>query len=90
MEIIVIEKSKNKIIFELKGEDHTFSNALKDALMKTKHVEIATYDVEHPLVSSPRFIVETDGADPVKCLQDAAKTLQKEIGSLRDSVKKLK
>ena len=90
MNIDVVEQKKNKIIFELKGEDHTFSNALKDALLKTKHVEIATYDIEHPLVSSPRFIVETDGADPVKVLQDAVKTLEKELSKTRDAVKKLK
>lgn len=90
MEIKVIEQKKNKIIFELVEGTHTFSNALKDALMKNKHVEIVTYDVDHPLVSHPQFILETDGEDPLKVLTDAAKKLQKELDEFRDEVKKIK
>lgn len=90
MEVKIIEQSKKKIMFELVGEDHTFSNALKDALKKNKHVEVVSFNVDHPLISSPVFIVETDGEDPKKVLLESTKKLQKDISDLRKEVEKIK
>ncbi|MBS3112793.1 DNA-directed RNA polymerase subunit L [Candidatus Woesearchaeota archaeon] len=83
MEIRVIEESKNKIVFELKGENHTFCNALKDMLLNEKEVSIASYKIEHPLIGEPEFIIETKGKEPKKVLEIAAKNLQKELASFR-------
>ena len=88
MELNVIEQSKGKLIFELKVEDHGFCNVLKDELNKDKHVKGATYNIEHPLVSEPRFVVETDGADPKKVLTDAAKRLSKTVDKFKTQYKK--
>lgn len=90
MEIKIIEKSKNKLKFELVGEDHTFSNLLKDALKSIKHVEIATYSVDHPLISNPEFLIQTDGEDPIKCLNDAAKSMQKTLSEMQKDAEKIK
>ena len=38
MEFIVIEESKTKLVFELKGETHTFCNLLKEELQTIKGV----------------------------------------------------
>ena len=83
MEIRVIEESKNKIVFELKGENNTFCNALKDMLLNEKEVSIASYKIEHPLIGEPEFIIETKGKEPKKVLEIAAKNLQKELASFR-------
>jgi len=77
MEINVVESKKNKIIFELKGASHTLCNALKNELWNDDKVKTATYSIRHPLVSEPKFIVETDGAEPKKVLTAAAQRLSK-------------
>ena len=78
MEIIVLENVKNKLQFELKGESHSFCNVLKEELWNDDAVKISAYSIRHPLVGSPRFIVETNGKKtPAEAVQDAVKRLGK-------------
>lgn len=77
MDIDIIESKKNKFVFELKGASHTICNPLKNELWNDKHVKVATYSIRHPLVSEPKFIIETDGEDPKKVLIAAAQRLEK-------------
>lgn len=80
MELKIIEEEKNKLIVELKGEDHTFCNAIKAELWNDKHVKAAAYNIEHPMVGEPKLIVETDGKeDPKDALVAAAKRLKKTV-----------
>ena len=79
MEIGIVEDKKNRLVFDLKGEDHTFCGFLKQELLTDDHVKVATYTINHPLVGVPRFILETDGQDPKKTLKDAAKRLSKNL-----------
>ncbi len=90
MEIKIIEEKKNKIIFEIKGEGHTLCNALRKELWQDDKVKIAAYDIAHPQVGEPRFILETSGEDPKKALQAAVKRLQKIMDKVKDEAKKLK
>ena len=83
MEIKVLEQKKNKLIIELKGETHSFCNALKKELWNDKHIKAAGYNIEHPLVGVPQIIIETDGKDPKKALIDAAGRLKKSFDSLK-------
>lgn len=78
MEIKVIENKKNRFVFELIGEGHSFCNALKKELWKDKHVKAAGYSIKHPLVGIPKVVVETDGKkSPKAALKDASKALKK-------------
>jgi DNA-directed RNA polymerase subunit L len=45
MELRVIEKEPTMLSIEIAGEDHTFMNVLKGALLETDGVTAATYDV---------------------------------------------
>jgi DNA-directed RNA polymerase subunit L len=45
MELRVIEKEAEMISIEVAGEDHTFMNVLKGALLETEGVSAATYDM---------------------------------------------
>ena len=76
MEIKTITDEKNMLVFEIKGASHGFCNILKEKLLEDDHVKIATYKVEHPLVNIPRFMVETDGADPRKTILSAVSKLK--------------
>lgn len=90
MELKVVEKSKKKIVFDLIGADHTFSSALKKELWNDKSIKISAYNIEHPLIGIPRFIIETDDKDPEKALLDAVKRLQKKNEQFLEGVKKIK
>ncbi len=87
MEINILEDKKNKLIFEIKGEDHTISNMLRKELWTDSHVKAAAYNIDHPLVGQPKFILQTDGEDPRKVLQAAAKRIQKQLAKFKDDVK---
>jgi DNA-directed RNA polymerase subunit L len=89
MDFKIIEESKDKLVFELEGETHTFCNALKRELQETKGVTVATYKIDHPLVGIPKFQIETKGVDPKKALKDALKTLKKKVSEFEKAVKGL-
>jgi DNA-directed RNA polymerase subunit L len=90
MELKVVENNKKRLVFDLVGADHTFSGALKKELWNDKSVKVSAYNVEHPLIGIPRFIVETDDKDPKKVLLDAVKRLEKKNESLLEDAKKIK
>ena len=75
MEIKIIEESKKKLIFKMKGENHTLANLLEKELWNDKDVTAAGYHVDHPLVGVPRMIIEAP--DPRKALEKAIKGLKK-------------
>ena len=89
MEFIVLEESKDKLVFQLKGESHTFCNALKEALHQVKGVEIATYKIDHPLIGIPKFLIETKGVEPKKALKEALKGLKKKAEEFKKEIQKL-
>lgn len=91
MELSIIEETPKKLVFELKGQSHTLCNSLKDKLWDSKHVKVATYNIAHPLVGTPKIVVETDGeAKPRKVISDAAESLKKDIAEFRQELKKFR
>ncbi|MBR9683812.1 DNA-directed RNA polymerase subunit L [Candidatus Woesearchaeota archaeon] len=89
MELNVLEESNKRMVFELKGETHSFCNALKESLWKVKGVEIASYRIEHPLVGVPKFLIETKGIAPREALKKAVAELRKMGTEFKKEVKKL-
>lgn len=92
MKITVLEESKNKVMFTLKGESHTLCNALKDILARDRKVTVATYFVSHPDIDEPTFILETSGtAAAKKVLLDAIEKLKDENETfLKEFLKEIK
>ena len=80
MELRVIDKTDEELRIEVDGEDHTFMNVLKGALLETAGVEAATYDVNpeqsggqtEPILS----IKAEEGTDPLEALGTAAGRVQ--------------
>ena len=89
MEFNVLEEDKNKLVFELKGETHTFCNLLKKELQEHKDVVSASYRIEHPLVGIPTFLLETKGNEPRKVLKAALNSLKKKTENFSKEVKSL-
>ena len=75
MELRVIDKTDGELEIEVAGEDHTFMNVIKGALLETEGVSAATYDM-NPEQSGgqtdPILAVKTEGRDPIDALEDAA------------------
>lgn len=89
MELVVIEESKTRLVFDLKGEDHTFCNLLKVELNEDKDVKAATYAIAHPLIGVPQFIIETaSGKTPRKAVSDALGRMKKTFASFKKAVEK--
>ncbi|MEK6861125.1 MAG: DNA-directed RNA polymerase subunit L [Nanoarchaeota archaeon] len=89
MELNILENTKNRLKFELKGEGHTFCNALKKELWSDNNIEISGYHIEHSLVSEPAFTIETSKGDPKTVLLKAVERLRKRNKELREFFKKL-
>jgi len=77
MKLNVLEDKKNRFVFELEGEDHTFCNFLVKELQKISDVNIATYGILHPLRRIPKIIIETKKQDPRNALKTALKNMKK-------------
>ncbi len=76
MKIKVLKKSSSELKIEIEGENHTFCNALQKVLLEDDTIEMAGYDLPHPLTSSPIVYVHTKGNQkPATALKKAAKKL---------------
>ncbi|WP_129115193.1 DNA-directed RNA polymerase subunit L [Halegenticoccus tardaugens] len=89
MELRVIEKTDEELRIEIAGEDHTFMNVLKGALLETEGVAAATYDM-NPEQSGgqtdPILSVKTEGGvDPLDAVAEASRRIQGTTGDLRDA-----
>ena len=91
MELSIIEETPKKLVFEVKGQDHTLFNLIKSKLWLNKHVKVATYTIAHPLIGVPRMVVETDGeAKPRKAVSDASEAARKDVAELKQELKKFR
>ncbi len=73
MKVNVLKKTDNELKIELVGADHGLCNLLQKKLLEERSVDMAGYDVPHPLASSPVIYVRTKGATkPVEALKKAA------------------
>ncbi len=89
MELVVIEETKTRLVFDLKGEDHTFCNLLKTELNEDKDVKVATYAIAHPLIGVPQFTIETaSGKTPRKAVSEALSRMKKIFTSFKKAVEK--
>jgi len=77
-----IKESGNELEFELQGEDHTFAGVLVTKLLGNKEVEIAQYDIPHPLIGQPTFYIKTKKGKPRDVLKTTLKDLKKDIKGL--------
>ena len=89
MELRVIEKSETELSIEIAGEDHTFMNVLKGALLETEGVSAATYDM-NPEQSGgqtdPILTVKTEAdVDALDAIEAGAERVVEKSESLREA-----
>jgi len=89
MDLRVIEKDENALSIEIAGEDHTFMNVLKGALLETDGVAAATYDM-NPEQSGgqtdPVLTIKTeDGTDALDALEAGTDRVIEKADALSDA-----
>ena len=90
MEIKVLEQEDNRIKFALEGAGHTFCNNLKHQLYSDDSVQVAAYKVDHPLVSTPTFIIQKKGNKKLATiLTDVAKGIKEDNKAFSKALSKL-
>ena len=84
MFIRILQETSNEISIEIQGEGHTFCNAFQKVLLEDDTVEVAGYNIQHPLISNPILYVRTkEKREPRKALFDAVSKLQERIGTFQ-------
>jgi DNA-directed RNA polymerase subunit L len=79
MKVKVIKKTGNELKIEIEGSSHGLCNMLQKRLLEDKEVEIAGYDVPHPLAASPVIYMRMKGdAKAEDALVRAAKKVQEQ------------
>ena len=84
MKVNVLKKTSNELKIEVEGAGHTLCNLLQKKLLEEEDVDLAGYDVPHPLASNPLIYVRTKGkVKPEQVLRNAlekARDMNKEFG----------
>jgi len=89
MRVKILEKKPNELKMEIEGEGHTFCNVLQKALLEDDTVEMAAYDIPHPLISNPVVYVRTRGRRrPEIALRKAAEKIREQSEDFRTAFAK--
>jgi len=89
MKIKLLKRTPNELKIEVEGESHTLCNVLQKALLEDDTIEMAGYNVPHPLVDSATVYVHTKGQRrPEAAVQEATKKILSQSKEFRKSFEK--
>jgi len=89
LKVKVLKKAANELKIEVEGAGHGLCNLLQKKLLEDNRVDLAGYDVPHPLASNPVIYVRMKGASkPEDALIKAAEKALKENGTFSKELKK--
>jgi DNA-directed RNA polymerase subunit L len=84
LKVKVLKKAGNELKIEVEGASHGLCNLLQKKLLEDKRVDLAGYDVPHPLASNPVIYVRTKGAakpeDALVTAAEKAREVNKAFG----------
>lgn len=91
MQLNVLESEAKRAVVELTGTDHTVLLLVRDQLEQDPDVKLVTFAVDHPLVGTPKLIVETTRKKPQTAILDAIAALREQLADVEKQLdKKLK
>lgn len=89
MEIDLLEEEGKKLKIKVIGEGHSFCNALRKELHQDENVEMAAYNIDHPLVAEPVMHVKTsDDGSPREALIKASDSLAEDYAEVGEKLEK--
>jgi len=84
-----LKRTSNELKIEIEGEGHTLCNLLQKALLEDDTIEMAGYNVPHPLVDSAVVYVHTKGKRrPEVAVKEATEKILIRNKDFRKSFKK--
>jgi DNA-directed RNA polymerase subunit L len=76
LKVNVLKRTENELKIEVEGAGHTLCNLLQKKLLEDENVDMAGYDIPHPLASNPIVYVRTKGGvTPEQALRRAVEKL---------------
>lgn len=89
MKIKVLKKEGKELRIEIEGAGHALCNLLQRKLLEDKSVDMAGYDVPHPLASNPVIYVRMKGSvKPETALKKAAEKARETNEAFRKELEK--
>lgn len=74
MKVKVLKRTQNELKLEVEGIRHALCNVLQKRLLENENVDLAGYDVPHPLTSNTIVYIRTKGdLKPKEALRKAVK-----------------
>jgi DNA-directed RNA polymerase subunit L len=68
MKVSVLNMKDTELEIVVEGEGHTLLNLLRDLLLDDESVVFASYLIDHPMRSSPRLTLRTNGKNALSVL----------------------
>jgi DNA-directed RNA polymerase subunit L len=61
LKVKVLNKTENELKIEIEGADHGLCNLLQKRILEDPNVDMAGYDIPHPLASYPVIFIRMKG-----------------------------
>lgn len=72
MKVNVLKKNPEELKIEIEGAGHTICNLLQKRILEEEQVDLAGYDIPHPMASNPIIYIRTTGnVKPEQVLRNA-------------------
>ena len=88
MRLNMLESEAKRAIIELVDADHTVLLLVRDQLEQDPDVKTVTFAIDHPLVGTPKLVVETTRKKPQTVILDAIAALKEELGTIEAQLEK--
>ncbi len=89
MKIKVLRETSNELKLEIEGEGHSLLNLLQKTILEDDNIEMAGYDVPHPLINRAILYVHTKGKkSPKTVINEATKKVLSRSKDFQKSFKK--
>ena len=89
VKVKVLKKEAKELKIEIEGAGHGLCNLLQKKLLEDKTVDMAGYDIPHPLASNPVIYVRMKGSiKPEEALRKAAEKAREANGAFSKELEK--
>lgn len=89
MKIKVLKETTNELKLEIEGEGHSLLNLLQKTILEDESIEMAGYDVPHPLIDRAILYIHTNGKkSPETVINEATQKVKSRSKEFQKSFKK--
>ncbi len=90
MKVNILKQTEHELKIEIEGSGHGLCNLLQKRLLEERSVDMAGYDIPHPLASNPVIYVRTKGeTKPVEALKRAAEKAREANSAFGEALDKV-